>query len=407
LFINIFFFAYTKAYSTEGKIKAGGWAKNTFSLIDYSSINKDTNSDNKTAKKNNSCIRFTIFDQINNELSFDFAYEISSFYGSHAQKGIFANTRAVNYRAYDLHREIHSSTHEHYNLLFYQQIDRTCLTFSSDRFDLYAGRQTITFGSSRFINPMDVLSPFSFDTIDKEERTGVDAIRVRIPFGFMGEIDGGVVLGDHLKSQLSALYLNTKFSIKETDYAFMTMIFRENLLIGADFQTSIMDAGSWMEAAYTFSGATSDLNSDDNYLRVSTGVDYNLFANLYVFLEYHYNDAGGSSPKNYLKLFDKTAYSEGQVFLLSRHYLISGLLGTLTPLCTLQTNIIINLSDGSFFISPRLEYSLIENFYLDIGAFINIGVKTRSSDSQSGISELGSEFGNYPNIYFTSLRYYF
>ncbi|MBN2105171.1 bifunctional alpha,alpha-trehalose-phosphate synthase (UDP-forming)/trehalose-phosphatase [bacterium] len=54
---------------------------------------------------------------------------------------------------------------------------------------VYCGRQDIVWGSARTVNPMDVIAPFSFGSLDTEDRRGVDAIRLRIPVGCMGEID--------------------------------------------------------------------------------------------------------------------------------------------------------------------------------------------------------------------------
>ena len=78
----------------------------------------------------------------------------------------------------------------------YQNLDRAFLTFSPPSGDIYIGRQAIAFGAADVVNPTDVLAPYGFDSLDTENRPGVDALRYRIPFGGMGELDFGVVCGD-------------------------------------------------------------------------------------------------------------------------------------------------------------------------------------------------------------------
>ena len=396
------------------EFRISGYLKSSLSFLDESPLNTLSDPQTSTQKSGNIRFRLKLFSRISETLNLDLAYELSSCYQTEQNRnkeGIFFNTGAVSYRADDVTARV--SQKEHGENIFYlkQNIDRFYTTLSYDVGDFYVGRQPISFGSGRFVNPTDVLTPFSFDSIDKEERIGVDAIRMKIPFGEMGEVDGGVVFGEDFRSENSALFLNTRFSINKVDYALMVMSFRENLLVGADFQTELLDAGYWLEAAYTFAGATGGTrSSNEDYLRISTGLDYNFFSNLYAFIEYHYNGAGENDPKSYLSLAGKTAYHEGQVYLLSRHYLSSGATCELTPLTHLMARVILNISDGSMFVSPQLEHSLMEDLYIEAGAFVSIGKKSRFSPGDIknfGMPSAASEFGLYPNLYFISLRYYF
>ena len=151
-----------------------------------------------------------------------------------------------------------------------------------DSADICLGRQSISFGSSRFVNPLDVLTSFRFDTIDKEERSGVDAIRLKFFFGEMGEIDTGCVFGDSFKPENSAAYLNTKFLINDSDYTFMVMVFKENLLLGTDFQTSILDAEYWLEAGtFLATGKKSSVNYESG--EIIPGSEFGLYQDVYFF----------------------------------------------------------------------------------------------------------------------------
>ncbi|MBN1114684.1 MAG: hypothetical protein JXA66_05030, partial [Oligoflexia bacterium] len=95
-----------------------------------------------------------------------------------------------------------------------------------------------------------------------------------------------------------------------------------------------------------------------------------------------------------------TAYSEGAVYLLGRHYLCPGLSYQITPLAVLSSQILFNANDPSLMVSASVEYNAAENVYVDLGFFTSIG------RGYSGGTAL-SEFGAYPDVYYSSIRFYF
>ena len=105
--------------------------------------------------------------------------------------------------------------------------------------------RSIAFGMAKVINPTDVLAPYDIATLDTEERLGVDALRVKIPLGLLGEFDAGIVAGRHFKIAESAAFLRTKFYKSGTDIALIAQAFKNNLLIGANFARDIKGAGIW------------------------------------------------------------------------------------------------------------------------------------------------------------------
>lgn len=179
-------------------------------------------------------------------------------------------------------------------------------------------------------------------------------------------------------------------------------------MVGIDIQRPVFDAGFWLEAAYSWITRTSVVD-DQTTFRLSTGLDYNLFEEYYTFIEYHFNGAGFSEPSDYLLAAQKTAFTKGGTFLLGRHYLIVGSTHTLSPLMGIAGTLFFNLSDGSTLISTSVEYSLSDNWYLDLGAFWGLGSRAVSlPDSQGNpATTLRSEFGYYPDNYFMSIRGYF
>lgn len=293
----------------------------------------------------------------------------------------------------------------------FHNLDRLFVTLRSSFADWYIGRQAIAWGSARVINPTDVVVPYAFNELDIENRLGTDAVRMRIPLGFMGEFDAGYVAGDDFRLAHSAAFVRTRFYYRQTDFVVMASAFRENLLFGIDFTRAIGGAGFWFESAYVWAGAIDAHHRlrNDDYFRVSIGVDYSLRNGTYLFAEYHFNQAGASEPDEYSTLIGRTAYREGAVYLLGRNYLTPGITYQITPLLTLSGELLVNLTDPSAFFMPAVEYNIAKNIYLASGAYVGLGSRPTYVDKPGGMPKIvyDSEFGAYPDYLFTSFRVYF
>ncbi|MCK4888881.1 MAG: hypothetical protein KAS97_03055 [Candidatus Aminicenantes bacterium] len=289
-----------------------------------------------------------------------------------------------------------------------QNLDRFFTTLSFNFADIYIGRQVISWGSSYVFNPTDIISPFNFNEIDKEEKRGVDALRVRIPLGTMDELDIGYVFGDDPGIENSAFFIRSKFNLFKSDFSLLLLGFRQNLLLGFDLSGSLGGAGLRLETAYILDKVMDkDLPEElkNNYFRLSLGLDYNFNDSIYGYFEYHFNSPGSLDTDYYLSLYTENAYSEGSVYLLGKHYISAGITYQLHPLIPFSAFAIYNMSDKSIIISPSLEYNISENIYLSFGAFLSAGKGAQFSNIDS--LNLKSEFGSYPNLIFTSFRIYF
>jgi len=357
-------------------------------------------------------LRLNLLYQPNHWLELDAAYDIVPSIqsrGFSANTLLFGQINPLVYRAVDLDTRLYPSEGDSVgNFVLNQNLDRASATFRTKFADITIGRQAIAWGSARSVNPTDVLAPFTFETLDTEDRIGIDAARIRIPLGSLSEIDAGYVFGKDGKFSNSAFYGRTSFNLCNTDFSLLFMGFRENLLAGFDMAGAIGGAGLWFETAYVFVDALDDYAAGrkNNYMRASIGLDYSLNADNYSFLEYHFNGAGAATAGDYLRGFSKPAYMEGAVYLMGRHYLNPGFTYQITPLISLTTQSLINITDPSFFITPQAEYNIASDVYLGAGAFIGIGSGPVEEQGDQPIG-LQSEFGSYPNIYFCSLRYYF
>ena len=286
----------------------------------------------------------------------------------------------------------------------YHNLDRASVQISTDFADISIGRDAIAWGSARVINPTDVVAPYSYDQLDTEDRVGVDAIRVRVPIGALGEVDTGYIFGTNFDFDKSAIFLRTQMNAVETDFSVLLIHLQKDLLIGFDVTRGIAGAGFWLEAAYVFTDAFGEkADSATNYIRTSMGIDYSFKGSTYTFLEYHYNGAGTDEPENYLSNIERSAYTRGGVYLLGIHYLAPGINHQLTPLISLGGQILINLTDPSIWFAPNIAYNIAEDIHLSFGGLLSLG-KTPKNGAEI---ELQSEFGSYPNLFFTSISVYY
>ncbi|MBD3648463.1 MAG: hypothetical protein HUJ31_13650, partial [Pseudomonadales bacterium] len=130
-------------------------------------------------------------------------YEISPVFNSRTlpfNNETFA-TSDNSYRLSDPDIQLNDDSDKH---PVFHNLDRLNVQFNLEAGDLTIGRQAVTFGSARAINPVDVFLPFDVRTFNQEYRIGVDAIRFQYPFGQLGEVDVGVVLGDGARTENSA-----------------------------------------------------------------------------------------------------------------------------------------------------------------------------------------------------------
>ena len=369
----------------------------------------------------NNRLRLKLSSQPCRWLSFEAAYDFSPRIQDPLlfQDDIFfAAPDPGNYRVADLPGRLYPGQGEAAGSFgIFHNLDRCFITIKTSGADIFIGRQAIAWGSGRFVNPSDVIAPFTFNELDSEERRGVDAVRVRIPLGMMAELDLGYIPGNHWLFKNSAFYFRGKTYLLKTDIALLLMGFRENLLVGMDLGRAVGGAGAWCEAALVIPdffrppGEPPAGNENDNqaYLRASLGMDYNFSGRFYGFCEYHFNSAGKNKPAEYGQVFSNTAFTEGASYLMGQHYLNLGMTCQLNPLIPFTGVVFVNLGDGSLTLAPALEYNIAENIYLGGGAYIGLGKRPEKivPGAANGTPLFHSEFGAYPAMFFTSFRVYF
>lgn len=322
-------------------------------------------------------LRLKLVKPLSNSLDFEAAWDIAS--GINGYSAVPANFRVGlngSRLQYISGKESGSGDITH-------NPDRFFFTLRAGFADIVVGRQAIAWGSAKFINPTDSLTPFLFNELDQEERPGVDALRVRFTIGQMDELDIGFVGGKDLKWDESSFFIRSKHYLFNTDISFLFQIVKKHYVFGMDCSRNLGRAGVWFETAYV-SGKTKHGIKGDKFFKLSTGIDYNLWGTLYTYAEYHYN---GGDPYS-------LSYRETGGYLKGKHYCNLGFKHDIHPLIPANVKIIYNFSDKSLILAPDIEYNIAENLYISCGAFIGTGSRN-------------SEFGEFSDMVYTSLRVYF
>ncbi|MGM0431786.1 MAG: hypothetical protein ACQEQU_03655 [Spirochaetota bacterium] len=370
---------------------------------------------------------------ISNDIHFDGTYTISTAVfpaslGMHniglAGDGDVLNEGSL-YRIWDLPEQLTSCTGEKIAEDLYFVVNQNLDRFFASVFlpfgDLYIGRQAISWGSARGINPTSVFSSFEYMNMQTDEQRGVDALRLRIPFGMMGEIDSGYVFGKDFRYAESAAFARLRTYIQQTDLTVLLMDVQEHLLVGFDAARSIGGASTWIEAAYllpnmfdsqifdNIAGGTLDFSRQQ--VAFTIGMDYTFSPKLYGFAEYHFNSAGKHKAEEYLEISiqpdEHPTYRDGLIQLAGRHYALLGGTYQLHPLLPLQFAALVNAGDPSAALSLEMEYSLTQDTTITFGSLINLGKKSERSSDGTTLLALHSEFGANPQVVYCSAHIYF
>lgn len=362
-------------------------------------------------------VRLNLLYRANDRLSASISYNLVPRVQDHSlseQSNAVDDVRFPSYRLVDFDSRLYPAPSEGpHSFGIFHNLDRAFVTITTTHADVYLGRQAIAWGSARAINPTDILAPFAFDELDTEDRRGIDAARLRVPLGMMGELDAGYVFGPDGAVDNSAAYLRTKAYIARADVSFLAAAFREHLLVGLDITRAVGGASVWLETAYVFVDLMWSFSHryhwEDDYFRASLGLDHALSPTVYGFIEYHFSEAGSNHARDYHTLTTRPAFTDGAVYLWGTHYVIPGITWEITPLISGSAQSLFNITDQSVLVTPQIEYNIAEDMYLAAGAYIGLGsspgiIKTYDGDDTVIYQ---SEFGAYSDMYFASFRVYF
>ena len=292
-------------------------------------------------------------------------------------------------------------------------LDRLWIRWEPDRrVQLTAGRQAVSWGTGLIWSPTDLFSAFAPTEIDREEKLGVDAVRLIVQAHPLVSVDAVVEPLDRdahgratARDSTFAARIGTRAG--EYDLHLCAGSVQSDAVLGGDFSGYLGDAGFRGEALYTWV----DERDQRDYVRALLGADYGFAApwNPYVAVEYFHNGLGARDEGDYaarrMASSVRRVFERGIAYNLGREYLAGTLRVQPNALLTLQATTLVNLRDGSFREFAACTWSVTEDFDVMVGVDAGLGGGrgefTRLRDETTGM-ELG-----VPDLYFMYAKYYF
>ena len=275
--------------------------------------------------------------------------------------------------------------HEYFagrSLVIRHRLYRAAVSWRGARTDVKIGRQRIPLGTGQFWSPMDLLNPIDPTRLERDYRSGVDAVLVERKLGTLARLDAVYVPATSRVKSIVAAYLHA--NTRGTDYSILLGRLRGDDAVGVDFSTRRGGMGIRGEGTLTRpSGGSS-------HVRALLGADYGFANTLNLTAEFYYNGQGTSAPSRY----DLPSLFAGRILNVGRYYSAVATSYQFTPLMKAASYVVFNAGDRSGVIWPRLEYSLSTN--LDVA-----GGLQRFFGGQK------SEYGRFSNLAHAELRWFF
>jgi hypothetical protein len=308
--------------------------------------------------------------------------------------------------------DLESTFHRGSNLTLAHDLDRLQARVRAGETDITVGRQAVSWGVGLLWSPADLFAGFAPDEIDRDEKLGVDVVRIRCPVGSDWLVDMVAEPLDQdgpgrMDPDDSSLAARATTHLGEYDVSLLGGRIAGDAVVGADFSGYLRDAGFRGELVHT------RVREDDerDYNRLLLSVDYGFAAawNPYLAVEYLYNGLGAADADDYVERLGaasvQRAVSRANAFNLGRHYV--GVMSSVQPtaLWTLQSVTVCNVRDGSTVEYATAVRSLHENMDLVLGLHVGLGGLGTEfgglSKEQSGVDFANADFA------FAFLKWYF
>lgn len=328
------------------------------------------------------------------DTTFNVAYEQRLHYASGASGiaafGILPSEASAPFRVKPLVWRMTDSGHGTWR----HEIDRVNAQVHVRRADLTIGRQAIGWGRGVMFTAVDLFAPFSPLEIDREWRSGVDAVRADVKLTERSSLDLVGAFGNRVDR--SAFAVRARGYAGTIDVEVVGGRRAEDLFGGVTSSAAVGDAELHGEAAAfrVPSGAAHDI-----VWKAVIGGSYRfpIGSGILAYAEYHYSGFGAAHPEMIAAMLTTPSFLErfarGDMQILSRHAI--GVTGSYeaSPEFTYSGQWLHNPRDGSGIVAPTLTYtfndavSLLGTVYVPYGQAPDGGL-LRSEYGAAGLSGL-------------------
>lgn len=245
------------------------------------------------------------------------------------------------------------------DVVLHMMIDRAYLQYTKENLEVSIGRQRVNWGQNLVWNPNDIFNAYSFFDFDYEERPGSDALRAQYYTGVASSVEATIKAADSWDEVVAAgIWRTNKWNY---DFQAFAGKMREHAVIGGGWAGNLNNAGFKGEMTWFSETATRKAQ-----LMASSSVDYSFTNALYMNFSFLYNSSGVSQPDQ--SALGAFSLNKLDVRNLSpyRWSVFGQASYPVNPLFSGGLSAMVFPSDGGFFLSPFLTFSVVSNLDLDL-----------------------------------------
>lgn len=283
------------------------------------------------------------------------------------------------------------------------RVDRAAVMVHLANLDLTVGRQAVTFGSTFFFTPMDVVAPFSPVVVDRAYKPGVDAIRLDAYLGTSTRTTVVAAYAGSWNLKGSILAGRTSTTLGVVDIGIFTGMVRQDGVLGMDVTGDIMGTAIRSEATLTMRPGK------EPYLRAALGMDRHFENGLSLMGELYVQTLGEERAKDYLRMTTRPQFQRGEMWAMGRYYGAVSATYELLPIINVGLSTIINMLDPSALCGPSMTWSVADEVEIVAGGYTAFGQRPRDEPTDDPNLPLAprSEFGMYPHSAYVQFKAYF
>lgn len=326
----------------------------------------------------------------------DIAYEHTLVLRSRAEAGasFLTGEAGASEDWLDLGGRLAGSDHAQWR----HRIDRLSATVSTDRFQLRAGRQAVSWATTLFLTPADPFSPFDPADPYREYRAGIDAARLEYFAGPFTELDIVVRPARTAVGRTVTALARARTTISPWDVAAWAGALHDEPAGSLALAGSV---GSWAVRAES----VVQRDAGRAIFRGAAGVDGRIPIaghDLYLVAEYQRDGFGAPGKGDIAQVITTDAFRRGEMQVTARDALAAQASFNVHPLVSVELLALHDVGDGSTLFSPAVTASVSDEATLRLGLFQGLGEPGYDIE---GIPR--TEFGALPAYAYLSLSVFF
>lgn len=265
--------------------------------------------------------------------------------------------------------------------VLHSMVDRMCLHYTTDVWDIKLGRQRINWGINTIWNPNDIFNAYNFLDFDYEERPGSDAVRIQKILKSNASIELAFKPGKNKNQHIAGLLY--KWNTLAYDFQLLTGLLNTDYFIGGGWAGNILDAGFKGEFSF-FKPKKNALDSLSAW-SLSFMIDRTFSNEWYLSFAYLYNSHPNGTLLGNSGFFD--AQLSPKSLFPYRHTIYAGMTKSLSPIHTLALSVIFSPTNNTLLWIPTYHWNTASNFDIDIAL-------------QSSFAEFSNTYKTIGNVFY-------